>query len=262
MARELLDGELLLIDAPVSMNSETGSACLCDVPPFARREGDARMSLMLSDAVRQRLAAYALTRADWIPFCRTLGIVRRQPRGQAVQVLQISVRTPRYPEIGWVTRLIEEASGMQFGKSYRSDDGVFYSSWIGLYRAFVETEREKRGLADNAALAAACGPYFASVMLRHGDFDVPFMLKNENNPYENAEGFWTAVSAILPAWRDYFPLTGPQVDALLHEFDAAYDPTWKAAMADLAMSGLFRFTPEVMDRIRARIAELHVGAAT
>lgn len=251
----LAESELLLIDAPICMDGEGSDrgAYLCDVPSFARKEDDARVPLILSDVVRQRLSAYASTGTDWIPFCRTLGIVRGQARGRAIEVLQLSVRTPKPVETGWSTRLVHEANEMKNQKVYSPDD-TFLEGWIKKYRYVVEAAREKHG--PRADLAALCGCEFASTFMRFGDFKAPYFLKDENNPYLHAEGFWTALVSILPAWRDCFPLTRPQVDALLASFDATYDESWESSIRDLTMSGLIRFTPEVIARIRARVAGL------
>jgi hypothetical protein len=46
------------------------------------------------------------------------------------------------------------------------------------------------------------------------------------------------------------------VDALLASFDATNDESWQSSIRDLTMSGLIRFTPEVIARIRARVAGL------
>jgi hypothetical protein len=255
---ELIESELLLIDAPVCMDTEAigGDAYLCDVPSFVRNDADARIPLILSDLVRQRLAAYASTGTDWIPFCRILGIIRSQPRGQAIEALQISVRKPRFVQPEWSTRLIDEAKKMKGDRGYGSDHDYYFSTWIKLYRATVQEARLNHKGLEDPALAAACGPDFASALLRFSSYYADNMLKNESNPYTGAEGFWTAAATILPAWRDRFPLTLPQVDALLREFDATYDEAWSNSMQDLAMSGLFRFTPEAMSRVRARIAAL------
>jgi hypothetical protein len=251
----LRDFDLVLIDAPICMDLDAPEreAYMCDAPSFARRADDARLPLILSDPVRKRLTAYASGGADWLPFCRTLGVVRRQAREQAIQVLQVSVRTPRFPNLGWSTGLISEAREMKRWRAYSSDSDFHFLGWVEAYRAFV-ADPHKFPLGSNApAFATPAEPDFAWVMLRVGGGDA---LKHENNPYRNAEGFWTALASVLPAWRNYFPLTAPQVDALLREFDATYDTEWRGSMKDLALSGLLRFTPEVMDTIRKRIAGL------
>jgi hypothetical protein len=263
----LAESELLLIDAPICLDADSSEcdAYLRDVPSLARRDDDARVPLMLSDVVRKRLRAYASTGTDWIPFCRTLGIIRGQPRGRTIEALQISVRTPKPVELGWPMRLIDEANTMKSRKAYSSDDDDFLKSWIRAYRHLVQ-ERAKRpedadpAAACGAGLAAASGYELASAFLRLGGYQAKYFLKDENNPFLNAEGFWIALASILPAWRDRFPLTRPQVDALLASFDATYDEAWKNSIRDLALSGLFRFTPEVMARVRVRVAGLSPDA--
>jgi hypothetical protein len=257
----LAESELLLVDAPICMDAEASGrgAFLCDVPSFARRDDDARVPLILSDIVRQRLAAYGSTGTDWIPFCRTLGIVRDEARGRAIEVLQLSVRTPRPVQKGWSTRLIDEANEMKGQKVYRPDD-TFLENWISKYRYVVEAARQEHGVSADRTMP---GEYeLASTFMRFGGFQATYFLKDENNPYLHAEGFWTALASLLPAWRDCFPLTRPQVDALLASFDATYDEAWESSIRDLAMSGLIRFTPEVMARIRGRIAGLGPGVAS
>jgi hypothetical protein len=161
--------------------------------------------------------------------------------------------------MGWSTRLIAEANEMKDQKVYRPDD-TFLESWIRKYRYFVEAAREKHG--RDADLAASCEYEFASTFMRFGGFQATYFLKDENNPYLHAEGFWTALASLLPAWRDCFPLTRPQVDALLASFDATYDEAWKNSIRDLAMSGLIRFTPEVLAQVRARVAGLGPGGSS
>src|ERR1043166_8291507 len=194
----LSESDLVLIDAPISMNLEKADhdVCLCDAPPFARRTDDAQLRLMLSGTARRQLAEY-LPGADWLPFCRTLGIVRDRSRGQALEVLQISARIPLLPEAGWAARLIEEADKMHFRRAYYSDENVFLNSWIAAYRMVAADERAKHSYLSGAALAEACGPDLASAMFRFGDSSLRFYLDIENSPYQSAESFWTSLATIL-----------------------------------------------------------------
>lgn len=259
----LSESDLVLIDAPISMNLETADhdAYLCDFPPVARKVEDARLPLILSAPARRQLAEYFSAAPDWMPFCRTLAIVRNRRRGQVLEVLQISSRIPRFPERDWWIGLIDEADTMQSYKAYTSDDDHALKEWIVIYRITVEEERKNHANADDAALARECGAQFASEMLSLGRDSVRSHLKLENSPYGNAEGFWACLAPVLAAGRDRFPLTRAQVDTLLRKFDLAYDADWKSSMRDLAMSGLFRFTPDVMAKIRAQIDALPTGNA-
>ena len=257
-ASSLRQSDLVLIDAPICMNSEANShsAYLCDVPPFARKVDDARLQLILSETVRRKLAEYLSNATDWMPFCRTLGIVRNRPQGQVVEVLQISARISRFPDAGWAMRLINEADEMQFYKSYRDDDDIFLKDWVAAYRSIVEQERAKHADVDDTTFGERCGPDLASTIFRFDEYSARYYIKRENNPYSDAEGFWCSLATILPGWRDNFALTQAEVNALLRKFDATYDDSWKTSMSDLVASGLFRFSPAVMDKIRARIASL------
>jgi hypothetical protein len=264
--------DLVLIDAPICRDMEAPERdfYLCDAPPFARRTDDARVPLMVSENVRKRLVAYAPDTADYLPFCRTLGIVRSGAREQVIQVLQVSVRSPSFPGIGWAADLISEARQVKASRAYSSDGDVNFRDWVKTYRAFVANPHGYTLPADAPQFKAPSAPDFAWVILnlRAGSESSPHAwvggreaVRHENNPYRNAEGFWTALATILPAWRNYFPLTRLEVDALLREFDATYDETWRNSMKDLSASELFRFTPEVMDGIRARIDGLQGRAA-
>jgi hypothetical protein len=144
-------------------------------------------------------------------------------------------------------------------------DNDFLKPWIEAYRHLVQERTKRPENADPAAacgagLAAASGYELASAFLRFGGDQAKDFLKGENNPFLNAEGFWVALASILPAWRDRFPLTRSQVDALLASFDATYDEAWKNSIRDLALSGLFRFTPETMARVRVQVVGLSPDA--
>jgi hypothetical protein len=255
--------DLMLVDAPICRDMEAPERgfYLCDTPSFARRTDDARIPLMVSEDVRKRLIAYAPDTADYLPFCRTLGIVRSGAREDVIQVLQVSVRRPSFPGIGWATDLISEARKVKASRAYSSDSDLNFRDWIKAYRAFVANPHGYTLPADAPKFTQPIAPDFAWVILHPaaGGENQPQRAggreaaNHENNPYRNAEGFWTALAAILPAWRNYFPLTRLEVDALLREFDATYDQDWRNSMKDLSASELFRFTPDIMDRIRARI---------
>ncbi len=259
--------DLVLIDAPVCRDPEAPERdfYLCDTPVFARRTDDARIPLVLSENVRKRLVAYAPDTADWLPFCRMLGIVRSGAREQLIQILQISVRRPTFPGICWASDLISEARKVKTLRAYSSDEHDDYRDWIGQYRAIAKNPGGYRPAADAPKFTQPIAPDFAWAVANLGtgttDQSPSWVggrkaVGRENNPYCNAEGFWTALAAILPGWRNYFPLTDLEVEALLREFDATYDEDWRNSMKDLAASELFRFSPDVMARIRARIVGL------
>jgi hypothetical protein len=189
-------------------------------------------TLRLSAGPLEQLAARFGDGVEWMPFCRTLGVLRMGARGQALDVLQISVRTPLFLEPDWSAQLIEEARDIRFYKAW-SSDSTYLKGWIHLYRGVV-AEREHPGL-DDEALAIQYGDDLARRILESSMFTRGRLFEVENNPYERGEGFWTMLAGILPPWRDRFPLKKEDVAALLRAFDAAYDESWQTLLRDLSL---------------------------
>jgi hypothetical protein len=265
VARDFEDGDLLLIDAPISIDrQETGrTAYLCDYPTFVRKPHDPRLPLLIDGGALDQLAVMLADAAEWMPFARTLGILRREPRGPILRVLQIFLRHLHSVSVDWAPRLLHEAEYSFL--AYKSDSDL--SDWIVMYRASVNAAREQHrtppNLAlgairdpDNAALAETCGADLAKDLLRFDSGDAEFFLEHENNPFHHGHGFWTGLASILPAWKDRFPLSSSEKTALLRRFDDTYNNDWETFMQDLALSGLFRYTPETIGVVRARIAAM------
>jgi hypothetical protein len=192
-----------------------------------------------------------------MPFCRILGILRVGARGPQLDLLQISMRMPRLVEAGWSAGLIEEASHIRFYKAW-SNDSIYLKDQIDLYQAIIAAAKDEHPGIDDEALALQYGSDLAAIIRRERS------LRNrasqvENNPYERAEGFWTFLASVLPHWRDRLPVNRKQVFGLLRELDMTYDDNWQGLLHDLSLSGLFRFTPNVINNIRGRIATLADG---
>jgi len=246
--RELRDGDLLLIDAPLTtQKGESGDTdfFLCDYPSLLRQPKDVRVHLRVSVDAAKELAALSGVRAGWHPFCRVLAIVEQEPGGVVLRALQFQFRSPipdehryrRHPP--WPESLLEDAQGQE--------------------RELMEADWLKKALP--AETSTGLSPEMAAIDLRKHlklyDSGSPYAItRGAGSPYEGVEAFWCCLAVMLPAWTDDFPLAAGQVARLLDSFDATFTSEWRRVASQLHQAVELRYTPALMDEARSILAGL------
>jgi hypothetical protein len=248
VVRDLDDGELVLIDAPLAARHDEGDGCtffLCDYPPLLRQPSDVRVPLRVSPDAAGPLARMPGVCAGWHPFCRLLALVRQEAGGIVLQALQFHFRLPvpdrhRYRhEPVWPESLLEEAVAVQ----HKLMEVDWLKKALGTDPApgVVEDVRQRLRL-------------FASGTDRA-------LTRGAGSPYEGVEALWCCLATVLPVWSEDFPLTAGQVGRLLEAFDASFTDDWRRTASRLLQAVELRYTPARMDAVRGALAALAHGGA-
>lgn len=256
-------GEACLIAAPLSLiegdDSEV-SACLCDYPPFLRTPQDAAVALLMSDMNKQALLAkLGPLAAAWHPFCRVLGILHQEPQGLAVKVLQIELAIPVPAERNylhkpmWDEALVKET--MSFGFELReaewAQEDLAEHQHGQMFRNF--------GINSGSNLLSLTGENdeeFLARMISLAESKFRAQIRRAGSPFEGRDAFWCALAVLLPAWKTQFALNCDKVTALLIAFDKTYGHEWQQVASNPALSSSLRYTPEIMQAARHRIAAM------
>lgn len=246
----------VLINAPLCISqNETGeiSVFLCDYPDFARTPHDTSVRLELPEQIRRQFADWFGTTAAWYPFCRVLGLVRHSPFGMRIRVLQIELSAP-LPDnphgsmgLAWDEELLKEAT----------ESGSF------------EVDRVTAALAEHEARVRAAEPpesplpAYQTESREEWARDLAHIISSHSgrgeksggrSPFHGQDAFWCAIAALLPAWQRHLAMDGTRLSALLAAFDNSYDEAWRTAASHPALEGKLRYSAEVMDAARDRIA--------
>jgi hypothetical protein len=259
VVRELTDGDLLVIDAPLCIERDPERASteffICDYSPILRQSHDVRVPMRVSrDTAREVHSAIGVSTA-WHPFCRALAIVRHEARRDLLQVLQFQFRSPipddrRYTHRPvWPESVLIEARPEQWLLKHKEVD------WLGGFLA--------KAMQSTATPASSPPPLTTGARselrkrLETLAPDTRFALtRAAASPYEGVEAFWCCLASVLPVWHDDFPLTANHRDTLLGIFDSTFDAQWRLAASQLEQVVDLRYTPAVMDAIRTTLAHL------
>lgn len=256
VANSAKDGDLVLVDAPISI-TERNEECpvLCDYPIYVRRPDDAAIPMKAPAAFVEKLKSQLGRGASWTPFCRSLGILRSGVQTQSLEVLEISFCVPRRPEAMWANQLSEEARDWSFRVAWK-EDSVYLKDGLGRYRLQLAQAFSRHPGVSRDQLADEAGSELAHDLLEDNLLADHWIKQFEHNPYEGTVGFWIALATFLPAYSDIFAMSRAEISGLLRQFDETFDQAWSTLLLDLQISGLFRFTPSAMAQVRTRIAEV------
>lgn len=263
-APRLQPGEAVLIAAPLCLTQRANrevDAFLCDYPPLTRTPQDPAVRLLLPSHLGRALHAdIGAEAAAWHPFSRILGIVRNHPRGREIEVLRVELCTPlALPrsynlEPTWDEALVEETAAL----SPVDSESYWAAKEVQEYRdsrpaALLRARHAGGAQSDEEVLREATLERNKALA---GTSTARNLTRANGSPYEGRDTFWCALAALLPAWQAQFALAPPKVSALLTAFDQVYDEEWKKLTSDPLLAGALRYTPEVMEAAREKIAGL------
>jgi len=248
----LREVDLVLIEAPICIarTPETESPVfLCDYPEALRRPRDPVIPLTLSSVLRQKLIDQIGRTSEWNPLFRILGKVQRAEGKEKIEVMALFSSDPQSSIVDWKRDLFKEAE----------EDAVLPVSQQTVYlrdlllnlelAEATETEEEKKSQLD--CIRRECTDSDSYKVQ-----SVATVMRAQDNLQYGVYGFWPALTAILHARPDRFPLSAQDVDRLLTSFDRTFNEEWKKNQTKLDPLELFRFTAQAADSVRKGLASL------
>lgn len=190
--RALSPGEVVMVDAPITLDIEKGSYCLSDFPTILARPSDLTIRLDASQDAREKLVKLLRGREEWFPLCRIIGVVRMDEQ-PALSLLQLQIRSPREVLLSQDDLRLEANTAAAYIDIVSRDRQDFVSTIEYSIR-----EEQKRGAS------------FQEAFVRLRDGRVPFYLdawkeeswkKVELNPFGEGISFWLGMGYLLCEWE-------------------------------------------------------------
>jgi hypothetical protein len=251
------DGDIVVVDSLISLDSETSTLWLQDYPPFLSRLEDARVRLVTEVTTASVIEQMRGFRAGWHPYCRVLGRYRSvsQPVPE-LELFMLSVKSPPQRLPCAVADLYNEGEHIRKDFFYHQEavrQQLIESTKI----QFLLMEAEKPGQTAREILAANRGD-----ILAEDDYSVAWNLSQitafEDEIHAGFWAFWLGLYYFLQNLPDAAPVIESLRFKFFHYSSFITSEEWEENLPSLDALGLLRFGVTATSRLFGALIGLPV----